>query len=622
MSVKDFEHGMVVGAKPFEEVYKKQEAALRCVADGLSGKLDSIGEVQDALIEDMNSIQRKELYDLNAPPIDIKSFEQEEKEYLVAGLYTLAARCKNTSPFQKAFALSIQNYLGIQTPQTIIDLSKIASVDSVKTQRAVMQVFMEYLFLEKEDFAFLAEYPDVFKSFSVAEKDQEDILQAVHNVYKTVDSMGFIEKYGFVPETPQKSEAEFVIRESLAVDNILYIPANTEKRFEAKEIAISADIHCEGKLVFENCVVKYDGSSKLGKIRAKGEGSILFSSCSVTDANCEDSGSVDLSGYSALISDENRKGILVCEKTSFHNCFLFSKGIKVQMKDCRILFTAGISKGKDDGCFIIDESYMSEESEVTNCLIENVGGTFEEGEDYRLLVGLKSITGCTFKNISSGHRLTRQINSKEIKRCFFSDCKWVIGTYGAISYCLFENCQEAILYVETIKECQFINCSTALDLRHGKVLYCQFFNTKGNALCISIPYHSLEVKSCTFDGFDGDGYLIDIGTGILTKKPRSFRTVTIEDCVFKNCITKKVADDSYKALCCTEQPYYHFKKVAYQNIASFSNCHGLENVNKEGSEADNPPIRHETEQGEPIGARLDGIYGAEQQKAADKEGEV
>jgi hypothetical protein len=233
MSLKDFEKGMIAGAKPFEDVYGKQEAALRRIAEDFDGRVSEIHKVENSLIDDMDGIKRKELYDLNAPPVDLKSFEQEEKEYLAAGLYTLAAQCKSPAgplPFQKAFTRSIQGYIGVKAPQAVIDLSKIDSIDSGKKQKAIMQVFMEYLFLEKEDFSFLGEYPDTFKSFSVNETDREAILQVIRTIYQAVDSLGFIEKYGFVPESSDEETAAIGIAasvelEKLTIDHIFHIPA-------------------------------------------------------------------------------------------------------------------------------------------------------------------------------------------------------------------------------------------------------------------------------------------------------------------------------------------------------------------------------------------------------------
>jgi hypothetical protein len=374
MSIKDFELGMVVGAKPYEEVYKKQEEVLHRVADNLNRNLDSLHEVADVFIQYMNDQQRKELYDLNAPSIDLKELEQEEKEYLLSGLYTLAAQCKSgsPSPFQKIFIRSIQNYLGIKKPQIVINMSKVASVDSTKKQRAIMQVFMEYLFLEKEDFTFLTDYASVFVDFSINEKDRESILQSIDNVYKAVDALGFIDKYGFVPETPEgendiDQDTDSVVLEPLAIDTILAIPADREKLFYAKEVCFNADIHCEGKLIFDQCVIKYDYNKIVHKIIIGKMGSVNILNSTIIGA-CGGELQENLGDY-FIETDVYHNSPLTIKDSFFKDCYLFAHNVKAFLENCKIQFSFFPSQ-KTRRCWKFIEAW-GEESEVKNCLIEN-----------------------------------------------------------------------------------------------------------------------------------------------------------------------------------------------------------------------------------------------------------
>jgi hypothetical protein len=219
MSVASYKNGMVAGAKPFEDVFKKQEAALTRIADSTKDGIENIDSTVRELVNWMETKDRQEIYGLK-DQFDLKSMEDEEKKYLVSSLYSLAARIENPSPFQKEFIRSAKGYLGIRDSQASIDISKIENIGSIDVQKAIMRVFMEYLFLGNEDFSFKEYFADVFADFHVNQKGRNEIEQNIQAIYNAVGSMGFLDKYGFVPEEmedgkPALKLEKLVIREPI-----------------------------------------------------------------------------------------------------------------------------------------------------------------------------------------------------------------------------------------------------------------------------------------------------------------------------------------------------------------------------------------------------------------------
>jgi hypothetical protein len=639
MSLKDFEKGMVAGAKPFEDVYRKQEAALRRIAEDFDGRVSEIHRVENSLIDDMDGIKRKELYDLNAPPVDLKSFEQEEKEYLAAGLYTLAAQSKSPagpSPFQKAFTRSIQGYIGVKTPQSAIDLSKIASIDSGKKQKAIMQVFMEYFFLEKEDFSFLDEYPDTFKSFSVNETDREAILQVIRTIYQAVDSFGFIEKYGFVPEISDEGTvaagiAAPVELEKLTIDHIFHVPAGETKEFTKKEIRLEEDIHCEGSLAFDRCVIYYNGDDIKGQIRLGNDTSISFTHCTIVGVNnaqrAEDT--------KCLISGRGGPPVLTIGNSELLDCISFLDGVEVHLSNSRIRYSK----------FLPEEHKLFRtagyNSTVENCIFEC--GEIIKDDDHKyyhaLLEGFSTISGCTFKNVPA----CIEAYFSTIKNCGFYSCWKVIfsdhlhDSQLNIRDCLFEHCEDVIYKLSRkanvaysqFSECcgKIINVKTENTV---KIEYCEFYNTvsygrtysdeeaPGIHFLISPKsvgafkeiLHDSYISNCTFAGihqkevktsygyFGTFGFIscaLDKGSKVFDKKIIVLR---VENCKFSHCMTDGNTEIIHKQ---------NTIKDIYTNesVVCIDNCSGLENVNKEECRTDRIPIRHETSMGIPIGSRLD-----------------
>ncbi|MDR2797406.1 MAG: right-handed parallel beta-helix repeat-containing protein [Treponema sp.] len=668
----DFEKGMIAGAKPYEEVYKKQAEALKRIETRLIDKVDSFHKKAAFLINDMNDLQRKELYGLSAPPVDLKDFEEaEEKEYVLAGLYTLAAQCRNgePSPFQKAFIRSIQNYLGMTKLQTGIDLSKIASVDSAKTQRTIMQVFAEYLFLENEDFSFLTEYAQVFNDFSVNEKNRNDILKSIETLYKAVGAEGFIDKYGFILEMSQDGaghKARSITLEKLTIDRPFPIPSGAEKRYEAKEIYFKANIQCQGKLVFDHCVLTYDYNTNQHQITLGETGSVEILHSAVMGTHDgewqEKSGGyfIQPDGYCHI------DPLLTVKDSVFTDCYVFAEGVKLSMENCKVQYSFLPPEKPYSRTWHFIDAVHDAESEIKNCIIENTFNWWElrrklleldkeveavkdkdaakkimekklrdllhmpedkfsfdaVGKAYwktvklsdmshdALFYHVRIVEKTTFKNIPQGClREVQKILNSEFFNCMCCISAGYFVNLGLISDCLFNNCEEVIHSSNgsSIQYCQFVNCKGyLLDLNSGtKVAYCEFYNVAAAEYSPQIYIHVyLNEGSTCIEHCTFDGVLYDGGRYgfIHAALYRGFK-------LFSDPIGVYIRNCEFRHCKTTHSEGKIIEEYDFPNrkkkVISVSDCRGLENVNKEGHRAENIRIRHETGMGEPIGARLD-----------------
>lgn len=201
MSTKDFKRGMEAGAKPFNDKFNQTSQAINKVGGQISEKIDSLNGVMDEVIDDLNSIKKKEIYDLNTKFDLKKDLDDAEKELLAALLITISNSGAENNTYQQKFIRSVNSYIEINNPQLSIDVSNIENVDNLSSQKAILQVIMEYLFLEYGNFEFLEDYEEsLFDYFNVNKKGVNEIKECIKVIYNATGFEGIAEKYGYVVE--------------------------------------------------------------------------------------------------------------------------------------------------------------------------------------------------------------------------------------------------------------------------------------------------------------------------------------------------------------------------------------------------------------------------------------
>lgn len=264
MSNKLFEAGMIAGAKPFDEKFQKQANAFDKTADRLDGKLDDIKVVTDTLVDDGLARERKEVFGLNTL-FDINSMEDTEKILVVSLLYTLAQRFE-ANDYQKNYIRSVQKYLGLKNIQPADTLTGVEGVKNFDDQKAILQVVMEYLFLECFSFDFLDEddYEELFDSFNINRKGFREVETTIENIYQAVGVEGLAEKYGVITE------------EDTADDTNEDVPPTDElQEMENKAEALFLEFRIEESLELFNQLANYNYSRAMyfaSEIYASGYG--------------------------------------------------------------------------------------------------------------------------------------------------------------------------------------------------------------------------------------------------------------------------------------------------------------------------------------------------------------
>ena len=144
---KNYKQGMIDASKPFEEKFNLQEDKIKQQVNKIEQNIDNLKEVSEIIMDDLDSYQKKQLFDLNTQ-FDIINLAEYEKEFLLASLYTLSNDISNLSEEQQKYILSVKNYLNIVNPQTNIDINNIENIKDTDSQRAILQVILEFLFLK------------------------------------------------------------------------------------------------------------------------------------------------------------------------------------------------------------------------------------------------------------------------------------------------------------------------------------------------------------------------------------------------------------------------------------------------------------------------------------------
>ena len=521
-----FKKGVEIGAKPFEAKFAQYGEALKHLENNFGAQWNRTKEVADKILNSIEATERERLYGLYAQT-DIKQLKSEYKEILIAALYTLSTESSNE--LQQSYVRSVKKYLDIKNPQTSFNFAGIENIDSQIAQKAIFQSCVEYLLLGDDGPAFFKEYGEnLFSLFVIKEETKEEIWGNVLQIYSATGPLGLSEKYGFVPETPESNigQNEAVELEDLVIDNIFHIPTNEEKTFHAKKIRLNADIHCEGKLIFEQCAIIYNGDDIKGRIRLEKNTSLLMSHCTVIGKNNKKRTE---NPQRCLIEGKDKTSSLVIEncllfdclsfvhytetkltrsvirytKLPPHDAYLFDNvyGGDSTIEDCLLeslesekdmltrlstysskfdiisYYFPGLNKDSDDDAFMeyfkvdtkedVEQELLKTARRLGFNNLDELENSFSL-RDYSdpLLKGIKTISKCTFKNIVACLSVDNSVT-----QCQFANCMKIIKQEGVD--CL------------NVSDCSFINCADILNASELNLKYSQFKNCSGEITEIS-----------------------------------------------------------------------------------------------------------------------------------------
>ena len=203
---KMYKKGLADAMQAYEGFSEKQKAALeqmrREVENGnkkLEDALAGLGDELNGIYQYLNAKEKAALYHLNTP-LDIKKMELEEQQLLLAVLYQLAEdEGSSLNDIQRSYIRSVQRYLGITNPQTSADLSVVGEIDSLDVQKSMLQVVLEFFYLQDSEEITDAQ-ADFLGNFSVNKKQAMTIENCVSRLYNAVGAIGIAEKFGVQAE--------------------------------------------------------------------------------------------------------------------------------------------------------------------------------------------------------------------------------------------------------------------------------------------------------------------------------------------------------------------------------------------------------------------------------------
>ena len=189
-----------------EYMRKEVQEGSKRLEDAINDAVEAFGGNIQGLYDHLNAKEKAALYQLNTPT-DIKELPDEEKRYLLAVLYQLSDdQGDSVTSDQRAFIRSVRRYLEISNPQAWADLTAVENIDSIDSQKAILQVVLEFFYLREGDEISDAQ-EEFLGYFSVNKKQAEAIEVRVSRLYNAMGAQGIAEKYGYVPEEEPETES-------------------------------------------------------------------------------------------------------------------------------------------------------------------------------------------------------------------------------------------------------------------------------------------------------------------------------------------------------------------------------------------------------------------------------
>lgn len=196
---KKYKQGIVDGAKPFEDKFRKQEDAVREIGSRVEDGLQKIDENVNSLYEYLSSREKAELYDLNTP-LRIEDLGEEEKEYLVAALFELSLSNQHKNEYQQNYLRAVLRHLKIAEPQIGIKLLAVKNISDTNALKSILQTVLEYLFIGNGNWEFSPVQKEFLECFDLSQRSFDEAKRRIETMVSAVGIQGLSEKYGFVRE--------------------------------------------------------------------------------------------------------------------------------------------------------------------------------------------------------------------------------------------------------------------------------------------------------------------------------------------------------------------------------------------------------------------------------------
>ena len=505
---------------------------------------------------------------------NVMDFQDEDWRALVSGLLKLAELTGEPSEPQQSYLAAMQAHLGEAEPDAEFDFSVNEGLP-LEQQEIVLKVYMEYLFLEKEDDSFLNTYAEALDWFCVSPRRRRAILADIHKAAEA-DVSAVWEKYTLT---------------HMAVNGHITVEEGETLRWENLYIRMEADIDCHGILEAANCVFvyKFDGLQNTHIRQFGSEAGLKFKNCLFRHDSGNDllqtyltadprksglgMGSYDQMLGSGAFITPNPKGLsgqapIQFDSCAFYGCsyFLSGKNADVEIKQSAVinprvgfLKCSGESALNMEGCRIeyMNINRLSWQNFVSAFTMENkfapgvlkdctftadsaFVSDYESDEPASVFEGDFSFDACAITNLIMDEQMVFASDVSKMDGCAFTACSDLKLSAKEIAGCTFEDCSLTLIQSKgeiNAHNCGFSNCSyDAEDFDTGNGLI---------ELGVLQAYKANEVSNCSFKGISvNNGYII---TSYSYKKRRCLQAV-----LNRNTYDRCETNDEMQVLTLTE----------------------------------------------------------------------
>lgn len=209
-------------------------------------------------------LKEQMIYGINQSK-NINDLKDIEKTVLYNLLQEASKTFEHTTVEQQQFADSLFRYL--QLEHSTVNLPEsINQLDSIAIKKVLLQLLLEYGFLNNRTFNFNRTFEEIVEMFDFGNKTINQIKDTIQNIFQLRGVDGFswfnpvILEHEFfidleIEESSDQESEDFKEKELFTLEPIIVVNQNETEVIKNKIINLSSIITVKGKLKFENCEI-------------------------------------------------------------------------------------------------------------------------------------------------------------------------------------------------------------------------------------------------------------------------------------------------------------------------------------------------------------------------------
>lgn len=249
------------------ELLKRLSATDVKIDNMLLNSMDQIEQLyshSEKLALKVLDLKEQMIYGINQSK-NINDFKDIEKKVLYNLLQEASKTFELTSVEQQQFADNLFRYLQIEH-STLNLADSINQLDSVAIKKVLLQLLLEYGFLNNRTFNFNRNFEEIVEMFDFGNKTINQIKDTIQNIFQLRGVDGFswfnpvILEHEFfidleIEESSDQESGDFKEKELFTLEPIIVVNQNETEVIKNKIINLSSIITVKGKLKFENCEI-------------------------------------------------------------------------------------------------------------------------------------------------------------------------------------------------------------------------------------------------------------------------------------------------------------------------------------------------------------------------------